>query len=314
MKDERLSEMKHDYKNIPIPEELAGRVAASVNAAKKELAEASPLRADHISFPWPKRLSFRRMAAQAAGIAAAAALVITVAANSGERIAYAMGNIPVLGAIARVVTFREYSHSQEDMEAYVKVPTVSVEDTKGAPLDSTAELNEEIKSYTSQIIEAYEQDVAASQGKSRESLNLDYDIITDNDRFFTLRFDQTIVMADSMHTVKIYNLDKTTGKILSLKDLFVEDSDYIRRISDNIKKQMTAQMAADGDVSYFYKTDMPDLNFSEISEDENFYISEKGTLVLVFDKYQVAPGSMGSVEFEIPTDIISDIVKDGFVK
>ena len=58
---------------------------------------------------------------------------------------------------------------------------------------------------------------------------------------------------------------------------------------------------------------MPESNFSEITGEENFYISQDGKLTLVFDEYTVAPGYMGVVEFEIPTEVIAGIVKDGFL-
>lgn len=328
MKDEKLEEMKLDYKNIPIPKDLKARVIGSMETAKKELDEVPQnngsstgeqksgqkhnFTKNHNS---GKTISFPGYIARIAGVAVAAMLVITVMANSGESIAYAMNGVPFLGAIARVVTFREYSHSQNNMEATVKVPAVSVEHTDGTPLDeTTTELNQQIEAYTSQIISAYEADVAAMGGEGPESLTLDYEIVTDNDRLFTLRFDETILMAGSMRSVNIYNLDKTTGKLISLKDLFTEGSDYVTVISDSIKEQMHAQMEADENISYFYESDMPDVDFTEISEGENFYISEDGTLTLVFDKYEVAPGYMGIVEFQIPTEVIADIVKDGYVK
>ncbi|WP_249651017.1 RsiV family protein, partial [Lysinibacillus sp. D4A3_S15] len=46
--------------------------------------------------------------------------------------------------------------------------------------------------------------------------------------------------------------------------------------------------------------------FTAIQPDQQFYISDKGKLVLSFDKYDVAPGFMGVVEFEIPTDVLKD--------
>ena len=352
MKDDELEKMKLQYKSIPVPEGLKARVMDSMETAKKELGTAAEPENPEIApadtaFPKhpaispadtafseqstkflpsaarirsrSKTLSFRKFAVRTAGVAAAAMLVITVLTNSGERIAYAMEDVPFLGAIARIVTFREYNHDQDNMEASIKVPSIRVETANGNPLEeSTEELNKQIEAYTSQIIAAYEAEVEASGGQGHEALNLDYEIVTDNDRLFSLRFDETIVMAGSMHSVMIYNLDKTTGKLITLKDLFIEDSNYIAVISDNIKEQMEQQMGAqtnsENNVSYFYETDMPGLNFTEISPDENFYISEAGKLTLVFDKYEIAPGYMGSVEFEIPTEAIADIVKDGFVK
>lgn len=324
MKDSKLMEIKSDYKNIPIPRELKERVTLSVEAAKEELSAASgkteqtssPSRSVKSRTAWKSpAFSMRKLALRTAAAAAAIVLLITVMANSNEAIAYAMEQIPVLNAIARVVTFREYNHNQNNMEANVKVPSVSVEQPDGTPLEEpTKQLNQQIEAYTSAIIAAFEADVAASGEEGHESLNLDYKIVTDNDRLFTLRFDQTIVMAGSMHEINIYNLDKTTGALITLKDLFTEGSDYVTAISDSIKEQMEAQMAADENIQYFYGTDMPELNFNEIDPEEDFYVSKDGTLTLVFDKYQVSPGYMGSVEFEIPTEAIAEIVKEGYVK
>lgn len=305
MKDERMTEMKQDYENIPIPEELKERVTTAIRWGKKDTGR--PLKRS--------RRTLRSIALHFASAAAAILLLITVMANSHETVAYAMDNIPFLGAVARVVTFREYTDSRHHVQADVKVPTVSVEDQKGFPLEkSTADLNRQIEEYTSQIITAYEQDAKVSGEEGHMELNLDYEIVTDNDRVFALRFDQRMVMAGTMHSVQIYNLDKTTGALLALGDLFQEGCDYITPVSDYLKEEMHAQMEADEDISYFYETEYPELNFTAIRPNENFYISEEGQLVLVFDKYEIAPGYMGSVEFKIPTEVIADIVKDGFVK
>lgn len=41
----------------------------------------------------------------------------------------------------------------------------------------------------------------------------------------------------------------------------------------------------------------------------NFYRNKDGNLVIVFDKYEVAPGSMGTPEFVIKKEDISNILK-----
>lgn len=305
MKDERLTEMRQDYETIPIPEELEERVTTAIRWGKKGA----------VKLPERSGRTLYGIALHIASAAATILLLITIIANSNETVAYAMESIPFLGAVARVVTFREYTHSQHHMQADVKVPTVSVENQEGVPLEkSTTDLNRQIEEYTSQIITAYEQDAKVSGEEGHMELNLDYEIVTDSDRVFALRFDQRMVMAGTMHSVQIYNLDKTTGDLLSLGDLFQEGCDYITPISDYLKEEMHAQMEADENISYFYETDYPELNFTTIRPNENFYISQEGRLVLVFDKYEIAPGYMGSVEFEIPTEVIADIVKDGFLK
>ena len=41
---------------------------------------------------------------------------------------------------------------------------------------------------------------------------------------------------------------------------------------------------------------------------QNFYITQQGKLVIVFDKYEVAPGSMGIVDFGIPITLLADVL------
>ena len=50
----------------------------------------------------------------------------------------------------------------------------------------------------------------------------------------------------------------------------------------------------------------------EIAHRMNLRITPE--LTFVFDKYEVAPGYMGIVEFSVPTDALSDIVKDGYLQ
>ena len=55
--------------------------------------------------------------------------------------------------------------------------------------------------------------------------------------------------------------------------------------------------------------------FEKIAPEQKFYINENYKLVIVFDKYEVAPGYMGVVEFEIPTNIISSLlVSDEYIR
>ena len=55
-------------------------------------------------------------------------------------------------------------------------------------------------------------------------------------------------------------------------------------------------MAADDEAVYFAPEDG---GFRSISEDQGFYINQQGHVVVVFLKYEIAPGCMGTQEFEI---------------
>lgn len=303
MKDKRLEEMKQDYENIRIPKELRQRVETGIREAKEEKN-------------MKKKSKVMVYVGRVAGGVAAAMLVITVMANSGATIAHAMAKIPVIGAIAEVVTFREYESSENKMEANIKIPEVSVKNEDGTVNEETTQkINKSIQEYTDEIIAQYEADVkAAGDGEGHMNVELDYSVITDSDRLFSIRFDQLLVMASGTQMVKIYHIDKQTGEMINLAGLFKENVDFAGPISENIKQQMKEQMAADEMIAYFVDSDMPEWDFESVKEDTTFYVNEAGKLMIVFDEYEVAPGYMGSVEFEIPTEVVQDLVQDGFLK
>lgn len=303
MRDKRLEEMKQDYENIRIPEELKKRVEMGIREAKEEKN-------------MKKKSKVMVYTGRVIGGVAAAMLVITVMANSGAAIAHAMAKIPVIGAIAEVVTFREYESSENNMTANIKIPEVSITNEDGTVNEETTQqINKSIQEYTDEIIAQYEADVkAAGEGEGHMDVELDYSVITDSDRLFSIRFDQLLVMASGTQMVKIYHIDKQTGEMIHLDGLFKKDADYITAISENIKQQMREQMAADEMITYWVDSDMPEWNFESVKEDTTFYVNEAGKLTIVFDEYEVAPGYMGSVEFEIPTEVVQDLVQDGFLK
>lgn len=305
MKDERLEKMKQEYEEIPIPAELRRRVEAGIQKGKEDGEEIIRMN---------KKSKLIKFVRNTAGAVVAAMLAITIMANSGASIANAMMKIPVLGTIAEIVTFREYKDSTNDMTADVKIPEVSVKNEDGSVNQETTDaVNKSIQEYTDEIIAQYKADVEASGGEGKQLVDLEYEVITDSDRLFSIRFDKLQIMASGAESVKIYHIDKQTGQMINLKGLFKEDVNFIDPISDNIKKQMKEQMAADESKMYFIDSDMPESDFQSITEDTTFYVNDSGKLVIVFDEYEVAPGSMGVVEFEIPTDVIQDIVQDGFV-
>ena len=73
-------------------------------------------------------------------------------------------------------------------------------------------------------------------------------------------------------------------------------------------------MAADEMISFFTE-DEYGTGYTTIRPDQNFYITEDQKLVISFDKYEVAPGYMGIVTFEIPTEVVKDLlVSDVYIR
>ena len=276
-----MDELKREYESIPVPPQARARIMQGINQAKKE----------------QKRGNYMKIMKSTGATAAAAMVMITVMANLNPTTASAMEKLPVIGSIAKVVTFRTFEDQKENFEANIQVPQVT--------LDGNTEnkVNKSIEEYADELIAQYEKELAADQGEGHYSLDSSYKVVTDNDKYLCLRIDTTEIMASGAQFVKIFTVDKATGNVISLKDLFANRPDALDKISENIKEQMRSQMAEDENKQYFLDSDMPETDFKGLTGDESFYFDESGQLVIAFNEYDVAPGYMGAVDFTIPKTV-----------
>ncbi len=301
-----LESLKNSYQQIPVPEEARLRLLKGIRQAKDEMEEAELLAGSSKG----RKRQILVFAKRAAATAAAALAAITVLANSGPTTAMAMGKIPVIGAIADIVTFRTYESKEGTFEANLEIPEISLpsansgEDTSGA-----VSANQDIEEYANRLIAQYEEDLRASGGEGNYSLHSTWDVVFENDRYVSIRIRTTQIMASGMESVKIFNVDKKTGETVPLKVLLKDDSQLLEAVSNNIKAQMRAQMAADESVTYFLDSETPEWDFEGLTGDESYYFDKNGQLVITFDEYEVAPGYMGAVEFTIPKDITGDLAE-----
>lgn len=278
-----IEKLKEEYKNINVKEEGVFIMKRNIEKAKKEN------RNNKIKY---------------ISIACVSALAVFIALpNLSPDIAMAMSKIPVIDKIVNVITINKYDEQDKNITA--KTP-VATDKNNSEALDN---LNNKTDEYIKNLTEEFKKDFEQGDNKS---LDIDYNVITDNKDLFSLRINSLEVNASGYMFSKIYHIDKNTGNIIELKDIFKEDSNYIEVLSQNIKEQMKEQMANDENKIYFVDADIPEGNFEQIKEDQNFYFNENNELVICFDEYEVAPGYMGQVEFVIPSDVTQSILKQDF--
>ena len=246
-----------------------------------------------------------------AGAVAAAAAFVILLPNLSMSVAHAWEKLPVLSTIVKVVVWRDYHVEEGRYEADVSVPKVTVEPEDGADeavkeqlKQSADQINASVKEMTDQIIAEFEAGLENDpEMYGADSIHVGHEVVTDNDRYFSMKVWVLEVMGSGYEQDHYYTIDRSTGKILTLADLFADDS-YIETISEEIKRQMAEQMAADENVYYWLNDqDVPEWNFKQISENQSFYISNDGTLVICFNEGDVAPMYMGCVSFEMPKTI-----------
>ena len=274
---EPMEMWKEEYDQIPVPQEARDRIEAGIMRARLE-----------------KKRSDRMKNMKRTGVTAAA-LVLTfgIAVNASPVVAQAMDGIPVIGSIARVVTIRNYNESTDNgMMADISVPQI----------DGNVAANAEMDAYAKELIARYEKEVVAQLGQEEGhyALESSYEVLSDTDKYVSIRINTVETMASGAEFVKIFTVDKATGQTVSLKD-YLNSPEKLEAVSQNIKDQMAAQMAEDEGKVYFTEGEVG--GFTGLTGDENFYLNEAGELVIVFGEYEVAPGYMGTVSFTIPKDV-----------
>ena len=275
--EHQVENMKKAYETRPVPPEALDRVKAGIQKANR-------------------RQRILQFCKAASTTVAAACLGLVLLANSSARIANAMEKIPLIGAIANVVTFRNYNDQNGNFEANVEVPHVA---------DNSLSANKTIEEYANKLIEMYEHDLKESEGEGNYTLNSSYEVVYEDEKMLSIRINSVVIMAGGNEFVKIFHIDKATGNLLTLADILKDGTKSFELINQNILKQMKSQMKKDDTITYFIKSEEEPDGFESVSNDTNFYLNKDGELVIVFDEYEVAPGFMGVVEFTIPQDVVT---------
>ena len=242
-------------------------------------------------------------------VAAAACFVfITLFVLPNVSVAYAqtLEQIPVIGDIVRVVTIRNYFYADDKHEMNIDVPQIEGEDSEAADY-----INKDVSELTTALVNQFYKDLEITGNNGYGSIHVDYEATTNTDRWFTLKLSVIETAASSNTYFEFYHIDKKQGKIVELGDLFNTDN-FSDILVAEIKRQMQEQMANDENISYWINNSEIGEEFATVSADHNFYWNENGDLVIVFDEYEVGPGSMGTPEFVIDRDVIKDILKSEF--
>ena len=289
MKNDKIDKLKENYNNIEIPKELDDVINDAFNESENKKLENNKK-------DW--RRNMKNMKKWYASAAAVGLIIVSV--NASSTFAKSLENIPVIGNIIRVVNFNNYRIDKDGMDVSISLPEVS-SDSK----DLEYKLNKEFEKEGKEAYKKYEAEVAEleKEGKTtHKSAEMWTESIAENAKTVSVAIYNTETEASAATSRKIYNIDKKDKTILTLEGMF-GNNDYVDVLSKNILSQMKERTKKDSNDVYFVD------NTFKIKKDQLFYINDKGELVICFDEYEVAPGSAGLVEFVIPSNVVSKLMK-----
>lgn len=235
--------------------------------------------------------------------------VFVIGLNTSEAFAKGVDNIPYIGTVARVLTVRTYEDINEDRTIKAVIPQIDVEggneEVKSAIIDINKEIqelvDEHIKEAESHITE-YKEAFLETGGTEEEftakniHANVEYEVKAQSEEMISIVITSYEDWANAYTEQFFYTLDLINGNVLTLKDILGDD--YINKANETIRNEMEQRVKVDEDMSYFTEAEG---GFISVDENTHFYVNKSGNPVVVFAKYEVAPGFMGIQEFEIKT-------------
>lgn len=286
--DELFRRMAHEEEE-QVPECVLSKIEETLEALPEQSA--------------PVRMPRVRVLPRVAAVAASFVFVcLVLLPNCSPAYAKALEGIPVIGDIVRVVTIRNYFYSDATHEMDINVPEI-----EGSENQSVDYVNKVVDELTQVLVERFYAELESVGDNGHGGIYVDYEVVTNTDEWFTLKISILEAAGSSNTYYKFYNIDKVSGKLVELKDMFAS-ARFADVLEDEILRQMNERMSADDSVIYW--TDEAEVGWSFVTLDaeHNFYWDENGDLVIAFDKYEVAPGAMGTPEFTVSRSIIEDLL------
>lgn len=289
--NDKLKKLHTQYKDIPIPQELEMMIEKNLQRPPKKRKRKLPLFLTSV---------------------AAAAILFTVGLNTNPAMAKNLADVPVIGQVVKVLTFTEYEMVKDEYTADIQVPQIS-----GSSADIEA-LNEKYAQEGKLLYEQFKTDIEEMEAGNL-AVNSGYVIKTDTDEILSFGRYVEVIVASSSSVMQYTTIDKQAETAITLPSLFKDDR-YVEIISRYLEDEMRRKMIeTKGDEMYWVGgTEWHDESFGVfegISPEQNFYITEAGKLVISFDEYEAAPGFMGLVTFEIPTELLQDVlVSNKYIK
>lgn len=275
-----MEHCRREYRDTPIPPELEQGVEDAIQAGCR---------------PRLPRRGLKRAVAAAAGLCACFVVLTSPA------VAAAVDDVPVLGQLCRILTGQAYESREET--SYVQVQLPEIENTGDSSLEQrvnleiSAVLNREVEESKERAREYYQAylDTGGDPDTFQPiQIKVDYQVKSVTDQWASFVVTKTETLASAYTRFYFYNLDLETGKELTLRDLL--GPDYAAIAAGRIRQELET-WSPEEQAQLFEGVDLESL----IQEDRGFYIEEDGTIMVVFEKYEIAVGAAGVLEFPIGT-------------
>lgn len=221
--------------------------------------------------------------------------------NINPTFAASIAEIPILKDVAKIFTIKEFKEEDDTKLINAKIP--ALENTGNTDLEKRVNYEimlkiNEVLEEAEQRAEEYKKAVIETGGKEEDyhpiNIQIDYKVGYSSEKTVSFMIMKSETLASAYTEMYFYNVDIETGKNLNLRDVL--GSNYKKIVDEEIYKEIEERSKNPENI-YFKKGEG---GFEGIeNEYQKFYINSEGKVVIVFEKYEIAPGYMGIQEFII---------------
>ncbi len=279
-----LKPLKEDYENISIPNDYDFFIEQAIEKAQ------------------PKKRTFFFLK-----IALATSFCLyVVCLNTIPVFAKTMLDIPVVKEISKVFCFVEFNEVSKTKEIHIEVP--NIKNTGNTALEKKVNreiqmkmdaIVKEVRAEAKQLEAEYKKVYANSESFIPANVFINYEVYHQSDTTLSFVITKVVANASSLSENYVYNYDLKTGETLHLSTLLGEN--YKEIVDQQIQTQINHRIKTEENAVFFDGEE----GFQGVDDTQNFYINKDGNIVILFDKYEIAPGFMGNIEFTLTNKINS---------
>ena len=131
--------------------------------------------------------------------------------------------------------------------------------------------------------------------------------VTDTDEYYVFMTEYGYQGASWSSIREFFTFDKADGALLSLTDIIGDSDEAFESLVDYVRGKMEEYNAENPEeVGYWLEDDSLDIAMEALDDNGHWYIDSDGNLLVIFDKYEVAPGAFGPSDFVIPAEVYAD--------
>lgn len=169
------------------------------------------------------------------------------------------------------------------------------------PITKSASLNEAITNFVSAQEKDFEDNISSATG----SLDISYKSYV-SDMTVSLNFDVNTDTGGAHNnlTTTTFNYDKILNKMLSTKDIFADQVNYLNHLAILVKPLLKTEL----EKSQFQDDAWLEEGAGPKEENYKQFVFTKDGLTFFFNSYQVAPYTVGSQEITLPYRELSSLL------